>query len=118
MPRKDRLFGIRDARFIDDIFSVWTSSKQEMSNFFDFANRFHATIKFTCEMSSERAVLFRYRSFQRTTFRVEQTTRCPNTFQSYRKAPIHAFLFVPPPQRLKRCCINSFLNFNSKKVEL
>ncbi|XP_068692864.1 uncharacterized protein [Montipora foliosa] len=43
-------------RFIDDIFSVWTSSKQEISNFVDFANRFHATIKFTCEMSSERAV--------------------------------------------------------------
>ena len=43
-------------RFIDDIFSAWTSSKQEISNFVDFANRFHATIKFTCEMSSERAV--------------------------------------------------------------
>ena len=43
-------------RFIDDIFSVWTSSKQEISNFVDFANRSHATIKFTWEMSSERAV--------------------------------------------------------------
>ena len=43
-------------RFIDDIFSVWTSSKQEISNFVDFANTFHSTIKFTCEMSSERAV--------------------------------------------------------------
>ena len=43
-------------RFIDDIFSVWTSSKQEINSFVDFANRFHATIKFTCEMSSERAI--------------------------------------------------------------
>ena len=42
-------------RFIDDIFSVWTSSKQEIDSFIDFAKRFHATIKFTCEMS-ERAV--------------------------------------------------------------
>ena len=43
-------------RFIDDIFSAWTSSKQEIDSFIDFANRFHATIKFTCEMSSVRAV--------------------------------------------------------------
>ena len=43
--------------FIDDIFSVWTSIKQEISNFVDFANRFHATIKFTREMPSERAVV-------------------------------------------------------------
>ena len=41
---------------IDDIFSVWTSSKQEIDSFIDFANRFHTTIKFTCEMSSEHAV--------------------------------------------------------------
>ena len=37
-------------RFIDDIFSVWTSSKQEISHFVDFANRFRASIKFTREM--------------------------------------------------------------------
>ena len=43
-------------RFIDNIFLVWTSSKQETDSFVDFANRFHATIKFTCEKSSERAV--------------------------------------------------------------
>ena len=35
---------------------MWTSSKQEINSFVDFANRFHATIKFTREMSSERAV--------------------------------------------------------------
>ena len=29
---------------------------QEVSNFVNFANSFHPTIKFTCEMSSERAV--------------------------------------------------------------
>ena len=29
---------------------------QEVSNFVNFANTFHPTIKFTCEMSSQRAV--------------------------------------------------------------
>ena len=43
-------------RFIDDIFSLWNTSMQEVSNFVDFANTFHPTIKFTCEMSSEQAV--------------------------------------------------------------
>ena len=43
-------------RFIDDIFSVWTLPVKEINNFVDFANSFHATIKFTHEMSSEKIV--------------------------------------------------------------
>ena len=38
-------------RFIDNIFSAWTSSKQEIDSFIDFTNRFPTTSKFTCEMS-------------------------------------------------------------------
>ena len=38
----------------NDIFSLWDiSMRQEVSNFVHFANSFHPTIKFTCEMSSE-----------------------------------------------------------------
>ena len=43
-------------RFIDDIFSVWTLHEKEIGIFVDFANSFHATIKFTHEMSSEKIV--------------------------------------------------------------
>ena len=43
-------------RFIDDIFSLWNIPNKEVSEFVNFANSFHQTIKFTCEMSSERAV--------------------------------------------------------------
>ena len=43
-------------RFIDDIFSLWNIPMEEVSIFVDFANSFHPKIKFTCEMSSERAV--------------------------------------------------------------
>ena len=82
-------------RFIDDIFSVWTSSKHEISNFVDFAYRFHATIKFTCEMSFERAVFLDMEVFKGSRF--EQSTRCLNTLQSNRNVPIHAFLFVSHP---------------------
>ena len=40
-------------RFIDDIFPVWTISE---TDFINFANSFHATIKFTHEMSSKHIV--------------------------------------------------------------
>ena len=43
-------------RFIDDIFSLWNIPSKEVSEFVNFANSFHQSIKFTCEMSSERAV--------------------------------------------------------------
>ena len=43
-------------RFIDDIFSLWNIPIKEVSEFVNFANSFHQSIKFTCEMSSERAV--------------------------------------------------------------
>ena len=43
-------------RFIDDIFSLWVTSTAEVTQFVDFANSFHSSIKLTCEMSPENAV--------------------------------------------------------------
>ena len=43
-------------RSIDDIISLWNIPIKEVSKFVNFANSFHLSIKFTCEMSSERAV--------------------------------------------------------------
>ena len=44
-------------RFIDNIFSVWTTSETEINkNCIDFANSFQANIKFTHEMSSKHIV--------------------------------------------------------------
>ena len=43
-------------RFIDDIFSLWNTPMEEVSIFVNFANSFHPTNNFTCEISSERAV--------------------------------------------------------------
>ena len=42
-------------RFIDDIFSLWNIPVGEVSSFVNFANSFHPTTKFTCEMSCERS---------------------------------------------------------------
>ena len=51
-------------RFIDDIFSLWNISIQEVSNFVNFANTFHPTIKFTFEMSFQRAVFLNTEVFK------------------------------------------------------
>ena len=38
-------------RYIDDIFSPWSTNKEAINNFTELANSFHPTIKFTAEIS-------------------------------------------------------------------
>ena len=40
-------------RFIDDIFSLWDTNKQEIELFIEQANNFHPTIKFTADISDK-----------------------------------------------------------------
>ena len=42
-------------RFIDDIASFWTTTKDEVLQFIENANQFHPTIKFTAEISDSKA---------------------------------------------------------------
>ena len=42
---------IKWKRYIDDIFSLWDSNRQEIDLFIKQANNFHPTIKFTAEIS-------------------------------------------------------------------
>jgi len=51
-------------RFIDEIFSLWNVPMEEVSIFVNFAKSFHPAIKFTCEMSSERAVFLNTELFR------------------------------------------------------
>ena len=36
--------------FIDDVFSLWNGTKDEVNDFINKANTFHSTIKFTVEI--------------------------------------------------------------------
>ena len=38
-------------RYIDDIFSIWNTNKDEVTQFMEQANSHHPTIKFTAEVS-------------------------------------------------------------------
>ena len=42
-------------RFIADIFSPWTATREEITQFIEQANKHHQTIKFTAEVSETEA---------------------------------------------------------------
>ena len=52
---------------------MWTLPKKEISHFVDFANSFHATIKFTHEMSSDKIVFLDTEVFNGPRFAVDKT---------------------------------------------
>ena len=41
-------------RYIDDIFMIWYHGKNERKQFIEKLNKFHPTIKFTCDYPRER----------------------------------------------------------------
>ena len=45
-------------RYIDDIFSLCDSTRQEISLFIEQANKFHSTIKSTAEISEIETIFF------------------------------------------------------------
>ena len=45
-------------RFIDDVISVWDTSRNEIEEFLLKANNFHPTIKFTAEISETETTFF------------------------------------------------------------
>ena len=42
--------------FIDDIFTIWTEGDQALSEFLDYLNKNHHSIKFTMESSKEKVI--------------------------------------------------------------
>ena len=42
-----------DKRYIDDVFSLWDTSREEINKFVEQANKHHPTIKFTAEISDK-----------------------------------------------------------------
>ena len=48
--RQSRIMPIEWKRYIDDVFSLWNKSKQDINLFTEQANQFHLSIKFTAEI--------------------------------------------------------------------
>ena len=43
-------------RYIDDVFSLWDTNREEINNFIEHANNYHPTIKFTADISDEEII--------------------------------------------------------------
>ena len=88
-------------RFIDDVISVWDTSRNEIEEFLLQANNFPPTIKFTAEISETETTFLDTKGTK-----VSDSTRilsltCKH-LQAYRNIPIHEFVFVSPTRRHKR----------------
>ena len=78
-------------RFIDHIFSLWDISMKEVYNFVELANTFHPTIKFTCQMSSERTVILDTEVFKGPRLSTHQILDLSTDFK-----PTYTLLILPP----------------------
>ena len=54
LPKKSAIKPICWKRYIDDIFSLWGTGREQITHFIEQANNHHATIKFTAEISEEK----------------------------------------------------------------
>ena len=43
-------------RYIDDVFSLWDTNREEINNFIEHANNYHPTIKFTADISDKETI--------------------------------------------------------------
>ena len=43
-------------RYIDDVFSLWDTNREEINNFIKHANNYHPTIKFTADISDKEII--------------------------------------------------------------
>ena len=65
-------------RYIDDVFSIWDTTKEEIDLFILEANRYHPTIKFTAEIS-QREITSWTHGFYRRKILQGVCTRRPHT---------------------------------------
>ena len=58
-------------RYIDDVFSLWDTSKEEVNTFIEQANSYHPTIKFTTEISDKEITFLNTRIYRGARFEKE-----------------------------------------------
>ena len=52
-------------RFIDDVFCLWDTNKEEIEHFVEQANSYHPTIKFTAEVSQLETTVYKGERFEK-----------------------------------------------------
>ena len=86
-------------RYIDEIFSVWDYTKQEIYLFIEQANNFHPTIKFTAEISEIKTTLQDTIIYKGDRFRNDSVL---DSLQADWNISVHTFHLVSPTRRKTR----------------
>ena len=90
-------------RFIDDIISVWDTSRNEIEEFLPKANNFHPTIKFTAEISETETRFLDKKVYKGVRFDKDSILDVRTHFKpTVLNIPIHKLAFVSPTRRHKR----------------
>lgn len=89
-------------RYIDDVFSLWDTNREEIDNFIEHANNYHPTIKFTADMSDKEIIFLDTCIYRRSTIWKGIYPWHAYLFQAYWDIPVHTFQILSPTARQKR----------------
>ena len=87
--------------YIDDVMSVWDTSRNEIEEFLLKANNFHPTIKFMAEISETETTFLDTKVYKGVRFNKDSILDVRTHFKPT-DIPIHEFVFVSPTRRHKR----------------
>ena len=87
--------------YIDDVMSVWDTSRNEIEEFLLKANNFHPTIKFMAEISETETTFLDTKVYKDVRFNKDSILDVRTHFKPT-DIPIHEFVFVSPTRRHKR----------------
>ena len=68
-------------RYIDDVFSLWDTNREEINNFIKHANNYHPTIKFTADISDKKIIFLDTCIYKGATFEKESILDTPTYFK-------------------------------------
>ena len=84
-------------RYIDDIFSLWDTNKQEITLFIEQANNLHPMIKFTAEISENETTFLNTVIFKGERFRIESILDIRTHYKPTETFQYTHFTFSHPP---------------------
>ena len=91
---KSKIKPLEWKRYIDDVFSLWDTKRQEIDQFILEANRHHPTIKFTAEISEEKTNFLDTTIFKGDRFTKIQSLTSARTLNRLRHFNTHISLPV------------------------
>ena len=93
-------------RFIDDVISIWNTTREEITQFIEQANSHHPTIRFTAEISETETTFLDMEIYKGERFNREAVLDVRTHFKPTETFHYtHFDLFMSPQRCQKRICL-------------